>query len=190
MGIEVALFAASLAVGAAGVGTSVMGAMNAAEANKNIAGLEMKAEEQRKIAMELDARRKTLEQVRVMQRAHSMATSNANNQGALLGSGVQGGYGQISGQGGTNLLGIAQNREIGENMFGINTQISGQKMNLADAQSMSAIGSGLTSLGSMGMSAVGNFGKLSGGFPSQSVFGGGGYPGYPAAGQNAYRGWA
>lgn len=187
MGIETALFATSLAIGAAGVGTSVAGAMSAAEANKNIAGLEGKAEEQRKNAMELDARRKSLEQVRVMQRAHYMAQNNANNQGALQGSGVQGGYGQVAGMGYTNLAGIGQNREIGENLFGINSQISGQKMNLADAQSMSAIGSGLTSLGSMGMGALGNFGKLSQGFPTQSVFGGGGYPG---AGKNAFTGWA
>jgi len=41
-----------------------------------------------------------------MQRARSLALSTATNQGAQFGTGLQGGYGQISGESGTNMLGI------------------------------------------------------------------------------------
>jgi hypothetical protein len=52
----------------------------------------------------------------------------ATGAGAQFGSGLQGAYGQISGQSGVNLLGIRQNLELGRNIFDINAGISQQQI--------------------------------------------------------------
>lgn len=102
--------------------------------NNQITAFETQVEGQRKQAMELDARRKQLEVIRNQQRYRAVALTNATAQGARQGSGLQGGYGQISGQSGFNLLGIQQNLQIGQNIFGLNSQITGQKQQYADLQ--------------------------------------------------------
>lgn len=178
-----ALLAGGLALSGAGVATSYFGNKAAAEAQKDIIAGERRVEEQRMKAMELDARRKRVEQFRNQQRASAMAMMNANNQGAILGSGIQGGLAQISGATGSNVLGIDQNLEIGRNIFDINSQISNSKIAMADAQSTVALGQGLTSFGGSMMSSLGAFGKLSGGFPQ-------GFPGFPTSGNRSYTGWA
>lgn len=85
---------------------------------------EMAIQQQRRQAMELDASRKQKEVIRNQQRARSLALTTATAQGASRGSGLQGGYGQISGQSGVNALGIQQNLQIGRNIFDYNYQIS------------------------------------------------------------------
>jgi hypothetical protein len=102
--------------------------------NNNIVGYEQQIEGQRMQAMNLDARRRSLEVLRNQQRARAVALTNANAQGAARGSGLQGGYGQIAGQTGVNMLGISQNLQIGQNIFGLNNQITGQKQAYSDLQ--------------------------------------------------------
>lgn len=149
---------------AAGTAFQTFGAMDAANAQKNMTALEMQAEAQRRKAMELDARRRTMEIIRQQQRARATSLTVANAQGAQFGSGLGGAYGQIGGQTGINLLGTSQNLEIGRNIFDINSQISQQRMAMADAQSMMAFGQGLQSLGGSFLQGMPAFGRLTGGF--------------------------
>ena len=79
---------------------------------------------QRMQAMEIDARRKQMDNLRQAQRARALGTIAASAQGALFSTGLQGGRGQISGQANVNQLGITQNLEIGRNIFTQNAAIS------------------------------------------------------------------
>lgn len=92
--------------------------------NQGIIQSQQAIEGQRMQAMELDARRQRMENLRQAQRARAMGTIAATSQGALFSTGLQGGRGQISGQTGVNALGIQQNLEIGRNIFAQNAQIS------------------------------------------------------------------
>lgn len=170
---------ATFGMQAVGTGLSIFGGLKAtgiakeqAEASGRIAGFEKDIEKQRFQAMKLTAHRQQMEVVRNAQRARSLALNNATNQGAQSGSGLQGGYGQIAGSAGTNLLGINQNLEIGTNIFGLNQQISDQKMLLARLGGDMASAQGMASLGGSLMKAGPAFGKLFGGSFSES--GGGG----------------
>lgn len=159
------------AASAAGTAFSFFGASKSAEAQKRVAQLEMQIEAQRKLAMERDSQRRILEQYRQGQRARALSLTIATSQGAGTQSSALGGaYGQISGQMGTNVQGISQNLEIGRNIFDLNAQISREKMNIADAQVLSNVGSGLQSMGGSMMNVLPAFGRVTGGF------GGGGPP--------------
>lgn len=131
------------------------GAREQAQASQKIAGFEMDIEAQKRAAMELDANRKNLEILRNAQRARAMGLTTATSQGANKGSGLQGGYGQVSGQTTDNLLGVSQNLDIGRNIFDINALISEQKMAIAKSGELIAQGGGITSQGAGMASAAG-----------------------------------
>lgn len=138
----------SAGIAIVGLGMSIFGGMSGANEaqhqaelgrqasgiNQLIAGDEQQINDQRRQQMELDSRRQQMEIFRNAQRARATGTAAAINQGAAQGSGLQGGLGQIQGQEGTNLLGIGQNLQIGENIFGFNNDISGKKRQLAGIQ--------------------------------------------------------
>lgn len=168
--VTAAVAAIGLGLAAGGAAMSVMAAKDASEANQGIARQEMKADRQREQAMELDAQRRLRENIRNVQRARSVALNNAVSQNAQLGTGLLGGYGQISGVGGNEMVGINQNLQIGRNLFDINRQISMYKMDLADAQYQSALGSGLTSLGGAMVNSAGTIGNIFG--SANSAYGG------------------
>lgn len=157
------ILAVGVGLAAGGAYMSYQAAQKAGDANQGIAQQEMLADKQREKQMELDARRKMLETVRTAQRTRSLALSTATSQNAQLGTGLLGGYGQISGQTGNDYLGISQNLEIGHNIFDINAQINMYKMQLAQASTQAALGSGLTSLGGAFLSAGTSAGNLFGG---------------------------
>ncbi len=163
-----ALAVAGIGLSAAGAYENYQGAKGQAAASKQMAELEMRQEAVRKQAMELQAKRQSMEVVRNAQRARSLALTNATAQGANQGSGLVGGYGQISGQTGVNLLGISQNLSFGAQMFDLNAQISQQKMAYADAGSKMALGSGLSSLGGTLLNNLRAINSLSKGFGSGS----------------------
>lgn len=96
-------------------------------------------EAQKRNAMELDARRNQLEIIRNQQRARAMGLTNATSAGSSKGSGLQGAYGQASGQTGVNLLGVQQNLQIGQNIFDQNANISNNNIAMADLQNSYAI---------------------------------------------------
>lgn len=95
------------------------------------AGYEKEIEKQKFNQMQLNARRQQLENIRNSQLARSMATNAATAQGAQFGSGLAGGIGQIGAQERWNSSGITQNLQIGENIFGLNSRISDNKMSIA-----------------------------------------------------------
>jgi hypothetical protein len=118
------------------------------QANQNIAKDQQAINEQNLMQMKLNARRAQMEVLRNNQRARSMALSSATGQGAQFGSGLSGGYGQIAGMSGTNLLGINQNLKIGETISTYNQDITNQQLALANYQSKAATAQGISSLGS------------------------------------------
>lgn len=124
--------------------------------------------------MQVDARRRQLEVFRNVQRAKSLALTNATSKGAQFGSGLQGGYGQIEGEAGTQLTAISQNLASGERMYNINTDISGQKGLLAQAGLQSSTGAGLSSLGGSIVNNLGTISRLTSGFGGSAPSGGGG----------------
>lgn len=136
-------------------------AKQAAGINKGIAGDEQQINNQKQMQMQLEGRRMQMENLRNSQRLRAQATAAATNQGANLGSGLQGGLSQISDQSGVQALGINQNQEIGNNIFGINNDISSKKMQLADVQSSQATDAALMSLGGALVKTGGTIGGLS-----------------------------
>jgi len=163
-------------IAAVGLGMSLFGGLSQAGSSREyaeksyaiqsqISANENLVNNQREDAMRLNARRNVLEQFRNTQRMAARATAAATTQGAQFGSGLAGGLGQISAQGAYNVQGLSQNLEIGENIFGINRTISGEKLQLAQLQSQygqtSATNQGLMSLGSGIMSAGPAVGRLS-----------------------------
>lgn len=122
-----------LAISAIGLGVQVDAAGDAAKAQQ-------KAEAARKKQMELDALRRRREAIREAIAARSLALSNATAQGAAEGSGLLGGYAQIAGQAGRNILATNQNVELGNQIYDANSQY-------ASAQSRSSIGGGMVDIG-------------------------------------------
>lgn len=144
----------------------------AAGINKGIAADEQKINEQKRIQMEMSARRLQTETFRNAQRARAQAEAAAVNQGATLGSGLQGGLSQVTSDALFNVQGIESNLAIGENIFDINRSISGKKMQLADVQSQisttqasQATNQSFMSLGGSlvnNAGTIGNIGKFAG----------------------------
>lgn len=190
--LTTAIAVAGVGLAAAGAATSYVAAGNANDAQHQMIGIQQQQEAERRKAMELDSRRRSLEVVRNQQRARALALTTATAQGAQFGSGLQGAYGQISGQGGDNLLGIYGQREIGRNLFGLNQQLGTAQGSYADAQTMAGIGSGLSSLGGAIIGNIGTLSAIGKGFGSGSSYGGinqgvsGG--GYLGSGGNVYAG--
>lgn len=158
--IQAILMGAGLVGQAVGMFGAASTAKKASAEQMRIAQLEGQAEEQRHKQMVLNSRRQQLENVRNAQLARSMAVNSATAQGANMGSGLAGGLGQIAGQERWNSLGMTQNRSIGENIFSINSQISGAKMNIAQLGGQQATWQGISSFGgslfSAGMNLSGN----------------------------------
>lgn len=164
--MPIPLVVAGIGLAVAGTAVSMYGASQAAEASQNIARTEQQENKVRQQAMEQDARRRELEIIRQQQRARSQALVNANATGAMYGSGLQGGYGQISGQTGTNINAVISSLLTGRQLFQLDNQISNYKMDLANAQFTSSIGQSLTSLGGSLMRIVPTVSNLTGGMPS------------------------
>ncbi len=102
------------------------------EISKNIITSEQGVEKQKMQAMEIDARRQQMEIIRNQQRGRALSLTTGVAQGGsgfVGGASARGGaYGQIAGQTGVNLLGVQQNLEIGRNIFGLNQNISNQRI--------------------------------------------------------------
>lgn len=168
----------SIAMGVIGLGMQLFGGMgqaknSAAQAavSRDEAQQEQNINDQKQQAMELDARRKGLEQIRTAQKAGSMALSAATNQGAQFGSGLQGGEAEVSDQANFNLSGIQDSLTIGRSINDYNKNISQDKMRMADLGGESAKDSGIASLGG----AITKAGPIIGQFTKG--WGGGGSPG-------------
>lgn len=155
------------AIGLAGLATSIFGteqgvsaAKASAQSSMNIAGLEQQVNAQKKLAMQISARRSQTETIRQTQMLQSQAQSAATNQGAAQGSGLAGGLAGLSGMGAYNLEGINQNLQIGTTIFGLDDQISQQKIADAQAKSREASASGISSIGGALMKAAPTLAEL------------------------------
>lgn len=135
------------------------------------AGLERDVNDQRRQAMVLTARRQQMENFRNTQRARAQGLNAAVNQGASMGSGLQGGQAQAADMGMTNSVGINQNLGIGENIFNLDNQISGNKIKLASLGGLSATYQGVSSLGGSLSKAAGPLGSMFPGGSSSSSSG-------------------
>jgi cell division protein FtsL len=180
----------TLGISAVGLGMKLYGGFSAAddqkaiaESEKKIAGLEQNVNAQKQQAMELSARRQQMEIFRNTQRARAQGLQAAVSQGAQYGSGMPGGQAATLNQGLFNALGVTQNLEFGRNIFGIDSQISSEKMKISDEKSQLAEDQGWSNLGSSLMGSAGTFGNVAGaakgGFQSLnlgSMFMGGGSP--------------
>lgn len=151
-----------VATAAAGTVMSYQGSQKQAEAVQQQVALEQQMEQERKKQMELDAMRRKRELIRRSVAAHSYAVAQTTAQGAgAPGSSALGGAeGGISGRTGTDELGINQNLEIGENLFGLNYNLLGTKQQYAEGQTTSSLGSGLYSLGGTILQNAGSIYKV------------------------------
>lgn len=171
MGITGIAAAVGIASGIAGTATSIVGASAQGDAQQQMLGIQAKEQQQRQNLFEIEQQRKRVEDLRNAQTASSTARSRAVNQGAQFGSGLLGGLAQVQGESNYNLLGIQQNTQIGENMFGLDQQLTQAKIASAQASTMQSIGGSLTSFGGAVVNSMGNIGKLTSGFGSPSSSG-------------------
>jgi hypothetical protein len=144
----------SIGIGIAGFGASLYGGLAGAkvagqetQVSENIAQNEQAINQQKNQQMQLQASRAQLQNFRNAQRLRAQATAASVQGGSQYGSGLGGGYGGISGQAGTNSLGINQNEQIGQNIFGLQNNISADKMQMAKLQGYAAEDQGISSLG-------------------------------------------
>ena len=111
--------------------------------------------------MEIQSRRSSLENIRSVQRARALALNNSVTQGASLGSGLQGGYAQISSQGNYNEQGIAQSLMTGRSLFDISSQISDAKMQELSAKQGLQEGAAYSQLGNSISTSIPKLNQLS-----------------------------
>ncbi len=153
---------AGLGLEGVGAALGVIGGIGTAEAQQgiskssaNIAALEQQSNAIKFAQSKMQSRRAGLQEIRNAQVARSLSLSAATNQGASTGSGYKGGLGQISGQEFTNLLGISQNQQYGQQIYDVNQSISAQEQQISKYQGQAAMWQGLTGAGS-GASSLGS----------------------------------
>lgn len=156
-----------------GAALSLGAGLSGANAAKKKAGAEQaifqyqfQADQQRRQAMELNAKRTSLQTLRNAQQAKAVGLAAGVNQGAQFGSGVAGAQSAATTAGGLNILGISQNRQIGENLFDINQNIGAARLTASQAESQMAEDQAWSSLGTGIMKMAGPLGRLSSGIPS------------------------
>lgn len=154
-------------IAAIGLGLKLFGGMEAsntasqeAQVSAQNAQYEGQENDQRKQQMELSAYRGQLQDIRNTQRARAMGINAAVNQGAQYGSGLQGGIASTESQGMFNVQGINQNLEIGKNIFGIDSKISANNVQLAGLKGQEASEQGIASMGGSILSSAGTLGTL------------------------------
>lgn len=178
----------SIGLGLAGLGLSLFGGMGQASVASQqaqissqvatvggqIATDEQAVQAQKQQQMQLEASRANLQNFRNTQQAQARNLSNATAGNSQFGSGLQGGQAGAKDQGLFNSLGINQNLQIGQNIFGIDSDISQKRIQIAGLQSQSALlggqaatDQGYASLGGALLKSgpiIGALGKNLGGF--------------------------
>lgn len=160
----------SLGIGLVGLGTSLYGmfsssgvAHQTAQLSSNITGLEGQENDVRQQAMNMSAKRSQIQTVRTAQRARSMAVqAGATQTGSLTGSGVEGGISETTSEGAYGLQGINFQKAFGTQLFGLDAQVTNDKMKLASLGGTAATDAGITSLGGAIMNVSGKAGNIFG----------------------------
>lgn len=174
----------SLALGGIGLGMSLFGGFNQASNTRryaqqssalasNIAEEEKQSNLLKYEKQALEGRRSQLESIRNSQRARANAEAAAVNQGASQGSGLQGGYGQISGQLNNNLQNVNFGQYYSQQNFAQANQMSDLKMQQAQLQAQyqsdTATNQGIQQLGGAIMSIGPKIGPMFQGFGGGSI---------------------
>jgi|SRR5882762_1729372 len=177
----------TIGLGIAGLGMQLFGGLSAAsnakaqaEQSQAISADEQQVNEQKQQQMQLEASRAQMENFRNAQKARAQGLASATSQGAEFGSGLQGGQAEATDQGLLNSKNISQNLQIGQNIFGIDADISRHKEQLASLGGEAATDQGIASLGGALIKAgpiIGGFGKNIGAMGG-SLMGGGSPSGY------------
>lgn len=151
-----------------GTSKAAQDAQEATQIHQQMVGTEQSINDQRQQQMVLTARRQSLQEYRNYQQARAKGLANATASGSQFSSGLKGGLGQESGEARTNLLGIGQNLQIGQNIFGLDAQLSSEKISLANVEGSQATNQGLASLGGSISRSAGPLGNVLGGLFPQS----------------------
>lgn len=114
----------------------------------------------RQQAMQLDAGRKTIQVARETQLAKARGEAAAVNQGGSVmtgnaSTGFSGGQAQATSAGAYNTLGINQDLQIGNQLFGLQNTLTMQQLALAGYQSQENNAKGWMSIG-QGIASAGN----------------------------------
>lgn len=184
--ITIASTVAGVGMGVAGYAQQRKAASDMQSSQNDMVQNMQAAEAQRKQAMELDARRRQMELIRQGNVARATSLASATAGGDAFGSGLQGAYGNIEGGMNTGLTGVSQNLQIGRNIFGINSNITQDRLAYSNAQGSMYAGQGMMSLGGQMVNLGPTIGRVGASFGSMfSNFGGGGYNG--GTGSYGYR---
>lgn len=178
----------SLAISAVGLGLQIFGGSSQAGVARQEAQVSMDEARQeeginnsKQQAMEINARRTQLENVRNIQRARAQGVNAAVNQGAQFGSGLAGSQAQDTDQGLFNMVGVNDALQTGRQINTFNQSISQDRIQMAALGGQMATDQGYTSLGGalmkagplIGPAATTGFGALKSMNFGQSLFGGG-----------------
>lgn len=149
----------STATAVAGIGISVKGSMDAAEASKQVAQSSAAAESVRKEQARVTAIREQRKIFQEAQRARAASISTAAAQGATYSSAAEGGLATISGASGAQTSALNENVDLGSALFDANAANAYARSDVATASGISDIGKSLFSsaekLGSIGSSLYG-----------------------------------
>lgn len=174
------------AVSAVGLGMSIFGGLSGASASSQMAQVsadeavqEQGINNAKQAAMELNARRTTLENFRNGQRARANAIAGATSGNAQFGSGLAGGEAQITDQTTFNNDGVFSALQTGRQINQFNQNISNDKVQMANLGGQAATDAGWTSLGGSIMKSGPLVGQFAQGFGSSRS--GGNYSGTPGA---------
>lgn len=143
----------SIGLGLAGLGLQLFGGLGQADVasqqakisaqvagvSGQIAGDEQQVQQQKFQQVQLEAERSSLQNFRRTQQIKAQGLAAAVSGGAEFGSGLQGAQGAETAEGLTNALGINQGLQIGQNIFGIDSDISQKRIQIAGLQSQSAL---------------------------------------------------
>jgi hypothetical protein len=162
----------SLILGSVGLAASLFGGISSANTARQEAGVSEDIAQQegaenavRQDMQQTQGRRAQLETLRTTQRARASAIqAGATQTGSLTGSGVQGGIAETTSEGLFGLQGINYNLAYGTKLFGINQNITSDKLRMASLGGEQATNQGIASIGGALMQAGPTLGKISKGF--------------------------
>lgn len=152
--------AVGLGLQAYGMSQSMAGASAYNQAAVAEIGAEEKVQGLHEQFMELDSRRKQLENLRNTQKARAMAVAAGASQGASFSSGVAGGEAQVMGHGAFGASGLAQSLMIGRGIYQQDLNIDKQRIAMSNANLQMQYGSGMSSLGQSIMGGAGPLSQL------------------------------
>jgi hypothetical protein len=152
---------AAVGIGLAVVGgaTSIYGASQKNDANADAIAAQQKALAIQQRANEIDGMRKKRQFIREGIISRATALSTATNQGAGNSSSLFGAYGQIQGRTAWGIGGVNNALATSNQLYGANQELFQAKLAANEADMISQIGSGISSLGGAligNSSAIGN----------------------------------